>query len=175
MDLDLSQYDYHLPETLIANMPASPRDHSRLLVLDRVHQTISHKHFFDLPELLTPNDVLVLNQTKVIPARLYGHKESGGKVEILLLRQIATDSWEAICKPGLNLGQLCHFYNSGDITFTGTQAPQLNTNPEDVIPSEVEESLSNIKVRKRFLPAGRLVSISVEMTIPYKTLFKKIF
>ena len=83
--MTLSDFDYFLPPELIAQTPAEPRDHCRLMVVDRKRQTISHDYFFNLPKYLRPDDLLVFNQTKVIPARLYGTKETGGKVEVLLL------------------------------------------------------------------------------------------
>lgn len=97
--IDPQDFDYSLPPQLIANSPASPRDHSRLLVVNRQTRTYSHHHFYDLADLLTPNDVLVLNQTKVFPARLFGTKPGGGRVEVLLLRQINLNTWEYISKP----------------------------------------------------------------------------
>ena len=81
-----SDFDYNLPEELIAQTPVEPRDHSRLLVYDRGDQSIRHLHFYDLPQFLRKGDVLVVNETKVIPARLLGEKEDTGvPVEVLLL------------------------------------------------------------------------------------------
>ncbi len=87
---------YDLPAELIAQTPAEPRDSSRLLQLDRATGCISHHVFHDLPTLLRPNDLLVFNQTRVIPARLAGHKPSGGKAEILLLRKLDATRWRAL-------------------------------------------------------------------------------
>ena len=81
-----SDFAYHLPPELIAQHPLPERDASRLLCLDASHRTIEHRHFRDIPDLLRPGDLLVFNNTRVIPARLYGHKESGGRVEILIER-----------------------------------------------------------------------------------------
>lgn len=86
----LQDYDYDLPEDLIAQNPAEHRDHSRLLVLNREDGSISYRYFYELPELLKPSDVLVINNTEVIPARLYGKKQSGGHVEILILNYGST-------------------------------------------------------------------------------------
>jgi S-adenosylmethionine:tRNA ribosyltransferase-isomerase len=82
---DIKDYDYHLPQELIAQVPASRRDHSRLLVVDRGKGSFLSRHFYDLPTLLQPGDLLVVNDTRVVPARLYGRKESGGRIEILVL------------------------------------------------------------------------------------------
>ena len=89
---DIEDYNYELPPDLIAQIPASRRDHARLLVVDRAEKSLSHSHFFDLPMLLRPGDLLVINDTRVVPARLLGRKESGGSVEILVLEhQVSTD------------------------------------------------------------------------------------
>lgn len=85
--MNLRDFDYHLPQRLIAQQPARQRDQSRLMVLDRQTGAIVHRPFFDLPDYLDPGDVLVVNETKVLPARLMGKKESGGKVEVLLVRR----------------------------------------------------------------------------------------
>lgn len=100
-----SELDYHLPKNLIANFPVSPRDHSKLMVIDKKSKTIQHKKFFNIIDHLTDNDVLVLNQTKVFPARFFGQKETGGKVEILLHKNTGIHTWEALTKPGVNMGQ----------------------------------------------------------------------
>ncbi|MFA6249919.1 MAG: tRNA preQ1(34) S-adenosylmethionine ribosyltransferase-isomerase QueA [Candidatus Shapirobacteria bacterium] len=99
-----SAFSYILPPNLIANQSVSPRDHSRLLTLNRQNGAIGHCRFFDLPTLLSSNDVLVLNQSKVFPARLLGCKSTGGKVEILLLHQIGSNTWSAIASPRPNVG-----------------------------------------------------------------------
>ncbi len=83
----LSEYDYCLPEELIAQMPADKRENSRMMVLNRKDRTISHKHFYDIVDLLDSNTLLVMNNTKVLPARLIGHKDTGAKIEVFLLKQ----------------------------------------------------------------------------------------
>jgi S-adenosylmethionine:tRNA ribosyltransferase-isomerase len=97
----LSEFDYFLPEELIAQHPCEPRDHSRLLVLDKNTGAISHNYFFDLLQYLNAGDTLVFNDTRVIPARLIGAKaETGGKVEVFLLNRKSESDWEALVKPG---------------------------------------------------------------------------
>ena len=93
-----ADFDYHLPQHLIAQTPIEPRDHARLLVLDRAGGEIEHRHVFDLPDYLRPGDLLVLNDTRVIPARLLGRKETGGQVEILLLKRQEDGSWQALVR-----------------------------------------------------------------------------
>lgn len=96
-----SDFYYDLPKELIAQTPLEPRDSSRLLVLDREKQTLEHKHFYDIIDYLNEGDLLVANDSRVLPARIYGIKdETGAKVEFLLLRQVANNRWETLCKPG---------------------------------------------------------------------------
>ena len=101
--MKVSDFNYDLPEELIAQTPLEKRDESRLMVLDRKNQTIEHKTFKDIVDYLEPGDVLVRNNTKVIPARLYGKKETGANVEFLLLNNIEKDIWESIVRPGKKL------------------------------------------------------------------------
>ena len=101
--MKVSDFDYHLPEELIAKFPAEPRDSSRLLVLHRDTGKIEHRIFRDIVEYLTPGDVLVINDTKVIPARLFGRLETGGKVETLLVRQVKPGEWEVMARPSRKL------------------------------------------------------------------------
>ncbi len=112
-----ADFDYFLPEALIAQTPVEPRDHSRLMVVHRGDGTREHRHFYDILDYLRPNDALVINETKVIPARLLGVKEAAEPngpqvpVEILLLRRENATDWEALVKPGRRLkpGAVCSF------------------------------------------------------------------
>ena len=101
-DLVTSDFDYYLPEELIAQHPVEQRDHSRLMVLNREEKTITHKHFYNIVDYINPEDVLVINDSKVIPARIYGHVEGREEatLELLLLRQRDLDTWECLVKPG---------------------------------------------------------------------------
>ena len=102
-----SDFDYHLPESSIAQTPAEPRDSSRLLVLHRDTGTLEHRIFRDVSDYLQAGDLLVLNQTRVIPARIYARKETGGRVEFLLLRRRTALTWEALVGgKGLRVGML---------------------------------------------------------------------
>ena len=101
MNMKTSDFDYNLPQELIAQTPVEPRDSSRLLVYHRDTGAVEHKIFRDVIDYLNPGDVLVINQTRVIPARLYGVKEgTGGAIEFLLLRRLNLTDWEVILKPG---------------------------------------------------------------------------
>ena len=95
----ISEFDYQLPENLIAQTPSQKRDCSKMMVLNPKEQTICHKHFYDIVDLLDDNSVLILNNTKVIPARLYGLKETGAKIEIFLLKQLENKNWEVLIRP----------------------------------------------------------------------------
>ena len=99
--MDVSEFHFDLPQELIAQHPTSLRDHSRLMVLDKVTGAVSHEMFYDIKRHLKAGDCLVLNNTRVIPARLYGFKEgTGGAIEFVLLRRMKEDVWEVILKPG---------------------------------------------------------------------------
>lgn len=101
--LNTKSYFYDLPEELIAQTPAEPRDSSRLLVYHKSSGEIEHKIFRDVLDYLKPGDVLVVNNTRVLPARLYGKKESGAQIEVLLLKRIDLNTWETLAKPGKRL------------------------------------------------------------------------
>ena len=95
-----SDFYYDLPEELIAQHPAEPRDSARLLVYHKDSGKIEDKHFYDIIDYLKPGDVLVINDTKVIPARIYGHRDAtGGKIEFLLHKRIDLTDWEVLAKP----------------------------------------------------------------------------
>ena len=102
MNIDL--FDFYLPEELIAQKPCEKRDHSRLLAVNRETHTYEDKHFYDILDYLKPGDVLVRNNTKVIPARLLGIKEkTGAHCELLLLKQLEGDNWECLTRPAKSL------------------------------------------------------------------------
>ncbi len=101
--MKLSDFMYDLPEERIAQTPVEPRDHSRLLVVHRDTGEIEHRHFYDVIDYLNPGDCLVINETKVIPARLYGERPTGGACEVLLLKQVGPKRWETLVRPGKKL------------------------------------------------------------------------
>ena len=107
----LQDFDYELRGELIANTPANPRDSSRLLLLNRASGTIDHARFSALSQLLNSNDVLVINDTKVMPSRLLVTKETGGNIELLLLESIQESIWKVLSKPGLKKGNVLKFGN----------------------------------------------------------------
>lgn len=114
-----SDFYYDLPQELIAQTPVEPRDSSRLLVYDRKQKSITHKHFYDIVDYLHAGDVLVVNNTKVLPARIYGTKiPTGGRVEFLLLKRLDLTHWEVILKPGRIAKPGAEFRFSDDLTAT---------------------------------------------------------
>lgn len=111
----VENFNYCLPERLIAQTPVEPRDHSRLMVLDKKTETIHHRNFFDLPEFINSGDVLVFNDSRVISARLYGWlSENQRPVELLLLRQIESGLWESLVKPGRRMREGADFFIKND-------------------------------------------------------------
>jgi S-adenosylmethionine:tRNA ribosyltransferase-isomerase len=152
--MHISELDYDLPQELIAQHAAEPRDHSRLLVCDRTTQSHQHRHFYDLPEFLSPNDLLVANDTSVINARLHGRKPTGGKVEVLLLRKQEEVTWLALVG-GRNVKEIIFTddlradvtLNEDDATFTvrfnQPAEPFLNTLGETPLPPYIHEKLSD--------------------------------
>jgi len=148
-----SDFDYYLPEEQIAQTPIEPRDASRLLVLHRDTGDIEHRHFYDIGEYLRPGDVLVFNQTRVIPARLHGHKtDTGGKVELLLLSRVEDRTWRGIVGGrGVRQGTR--------LTFEG----QNGTTVEGVV---IEEGERSERVVQFDQPLGPLLGVIGEIPLP---------
>ena len=114
-----SDFFFDLPEELIAQTPIPERDHSRLLVLDKATGEITHRHFFDLPDYLRAGDCLVLNDSRVLPARLIGCRKSGGSVELVLLRDLGEGRWECLSRPGRKTKPGTEFlFGEGELTAT---------------------------------------------------------
>lgn len=117
-----SDFYYDLPKELIAQTPVEPRDSSRMLILNRTDGTVVHKHFYDIIDYLNEGDLIVANDSRVLPARIYGVKaETGARVEFLLLRQISGNRWETLCKPGRKAREGARF-SFGDGILTATVA-----------------------------------------------------
>lgn len=112
-----SDFDYELPEELIAQTPAEPRDSSRMLCYRRDTDEVSHRIFRDLPEILRPGDLLVRNNTRVLPARLYGFTPHGGKVEVLLLKRHSLAEWEVLVKPGKKAREGAELFFSEELSL----------------------------------------------------------
>ncbi len=163
----LSEFDYNLPEELIAQMPADKRENSRMMVLDRKNKTIMHKHFYDIVDLIDPNSLLVLNNTKVLPARLYGIKEeTGAKIEIFLLKQLDGKQWETLIKPSkrikegtlikvsdeLSARAISQTEEDGgwivELIYEGNVLDVLHRNGNIPLPPYIERKLQNDEIKK---------------------------
>lgn len=167
----LSTYDYELPEERIAQSPIEPRDHSRLLVYDRKSGEIFHKHFYDLPEYLTAGDVLVLNNTRVIPARLYGFKGTGAKIETLLLKRITIDSWEVLLKPAkrLKIGEVLHYSNELSATLV-----EIKGDGNRVLKFKFDGVFEDIIARVGTMPLPPYIHEKLENNERYQTVYSKV-
>ena len=120
-DFKTRDFWYDLPEELIAQTPLQKRDTSRLLAVDRRTGALAHRHFYDILDYLNPGDTLVMNDSRVLPARLLGHRPTGGAVEVLLLRELGDNEWECLVKPGrkMQIGQEAIF-GEGQLKCTVT-------------------------------------------------------
>lgn len=130
-----SDFDYHLPQELIAQSPSEPRDHSRLMILDRSSGEIEHRKFYDLVEYLNDGDVLVFNDSRVIPARMYGRtSDTGSKIELLLLTQNQPKIWKALVKPGRRMRKGARFQIDGldGKHVTGTVLDQYDDGSREI-------------------------------------------
>ena len=169
--MKLEEFDYNLPEELIAQVPIAKRDESRLMVLHRQSKTIEHKTFKDIIDYLKPGDCLVRNNTKVIPARLYGKKDTGANVEFVLLKQIEGDIWESIVRPGNKLkpGSVVYFgdgilkANILDIMEDGTRKVEF----------EYEGIFNEILDKIGFMPLPPYIHESLKEKDRYQTVYAK--
>ena len=116
--MEVTDFDYDLPKELIAQTPIEPRDASRLLVMDKKTVALEHRHFYNLPEYLRPGDVLVFNDTRVMPARLHGTKTTGAHVEVFLLTRKNNTDWEVLVKPGKKLQEGAEIIFSDELSCT---------------------------------------------------------
>ncbi|MCI1273533.1 MAG: tRNA preQ1(34) S-adenosylmethionine ribosyltransferase-isomerase QueA [Clostridiaceae bacterium] len=164
----LSEFDYDLPEELIAQTPADKRENSRMLVLNREKQTIEHKHFFDIVDLIDSNSILVLNDTKVLPARLYAYKDTGAKIEVFLLKMSQSPrQWEVLIKPAkrvkpdmvlkvsdeLSVKLIKELPDNGkwliELLFDGTDVmAMLHRNGNVPLPPYIERKMTNDEIKK---------------------------
>ena len=169
--MKLEEFDYYLPEELIAQVPIEKRDESRLMVLDKKLSSIEHKTFKDIIDYLKPGDCLVRNNTRVIPARLYGKKETGANVEFVLLNRIEGDIWETIVRPGNKLkpGTFVTFGNGIlkaeilDILEGGTRKVKFNY---DGIFNEILDKIG-------LMPLPPYIHESLEEKDRYQTVYAK--
>jgi S-adenosylmethionine:tRNA ribosyltransferase-isomerase len=169
--MDIKSFDYVLPKELIANSPANPRDSSRLLVIDRKTKELTHKHFYDIENYLGKNDVLVLNKTKVFPARFFGKKETGGMIEVLLIEEIKTGVWKALTKPGLKDGQT--------ISFQGLSLQAVGHEEQTVLLETKTDKIELLNLLDKFgktplPPYIHSGDSEEELRVKYQTVYAKI-
>ena len=144
-----SDYDYHLPPHLIAQTPVEPRDHARLMVMDRRSDEVSHHRFTDLPDMLRRGDLLVFNDSRVFPARLRGHlKRSGREIELLLLSRVERNTWSALVKPGRRMRRGAEFVVADESRSiqVGGQVVEVEESGSRVVRFEDDSSLKRIGV-----------------------------
>ena len=168
-----SDFYYDLPQELIAQTPLERRDGSRLMVLDRESGEITHRHFYDLPEYLHPGDTLVLNDSRVLPARLYGHRvPTGGAVELLLLKDQGNGKWECLARPGRKLkpGAEVSF---GDGELTATIAEDLQEGKK-LVQFHYEGIFLEILERLGKMPLPPYIKEELQNGERYQTVYSKV-
>ena len=163
----LSEFDYELPEELIAQIPADKRENSKMMVLNRNNKTVEHKHFYDIADLIDENSLVVLNNTKVMPARLFGVKEeTGAKIEIFLLKEVNGKNWETLIKPSKRVKENTVIKISNELSakilqkteedggwiveliYSGNILDVLHRNGNIPLPPYIERKLKNDEITK---------------------------
>ena len=162
---------YDLPEELIAQTPLEKRDTSRLLKLDRVTGAVEHHHFYDIIDYLKPGDCLVMNDSRVLPARLLGHRPTGGAVEVLLLRDLGDKKWECLCKPGrkMQVGNQVIFGN-GELTATVVEVQETGNR---VIEFHYEGIFLEVLERLGKMPLPPYIKEELQDQERYQTVYSK--
>ncbi len=166
-----SDFYYDLPEELIAQTPLKQRDTSRLMVLDRNTGKVSHKHFYDILDCLNPGDCLVMNDSRVLPARLLGHRPTGGAVEVLLLRDLGEQCWECLCKPGrkMQVGSEVIFGN-GELTAT---VKEVREDGNRVVEFHYEGIFLEVLERLGKMPLPPYIKAELQDQERYQTVYSK--
>ena len=166
-----SDFWYDLPEELIAQTPLQQRDGSRLLVLNKESGEISHRHFYDILEYLHPGDCLVMNDSRVLPARLLGHRPTGGAVEVLLLRDLGDKKWECLCKPGrkMQVGNQVIF-GEGELTATVVEVQQTGNR---VVEFHYEGIFLEVLERLGKMPLPPYIKAELQDRERYQTVYSR--
>ncbi len=162
---------YDLPEELIAQTPLEKRDTSRLLKLDRNTGAVSHHHFFDIIDSLKPGDCLVMNDSRVLPARLLGHRPTGGAVEVLLLRDLGDKKWECLCKPGrkMQVGNEVIFGN-GELSATVVEVQETGNR---IVEFHYEGIFLEVLERLGKMPLPPYIKEELQDQERYQTVYSK--
>ena len=166
-----SDFWYDLPEELIAQTPLEQRDTSRLLALDKNSGTVEHKHFYDVIDYLQPGDCLVMNDSRVLPARLLGHRPTGGAVEVLLLRDLGEKKWECLCKPGrkMQVGSEVIFGN-GELTATVVEVQETGNR---VVEFHYEGIFLEVLERLGKMPLPPYIKAELQDQERYQTVYSR--
>jgi len=171
MEYKTKDFWYHLPEELIAQTPLQQRDTSRLLVMDRESGNIEHKHFYEILDYLAPGDCLVMNDSRVLPARLLGHRPTGGAVEVLLLRDLGDKKWECLCKPGRKM-QTGNSVLFGDGELSGTVTEVLEDGNR-IISFEYEGIFLEVLERLGKMPLPPYIREELKDQERYQTVYSR--
>ena len=165
-----SDFYYDLPEELIAQTPAEPRDSSRLLVYDRNTKNVEHAVFRDVTKYLKAGDVLVVNNTKVLPARMYAHTQNGGAVEVLLLKRLDLDKWEVLVKPGKKCQRGRKLKISDELSLT---VEDITESGERIVRFEYDGVFEEIIGRIGNMPLPPYIKSKLEDKSRYQTVYAK--
>ena len=170
MSTKLSDYDYHLPQELIGQQPREPRDHARLMLVDKTNEKVEHKRFYDIIDYLNEGDILVRNSTKVIPARLFGHKETGGVLEILLIKRIDLDTWECLLKPAkkLKVGQKLYIGENSELVG---ELLEIKEDGNRIIRFEYEGAFEEVLDRLGKMPLPPYIVEALKEKDRYQTVY----
>ncbi len=163
-----SDFYYELPEEQIAQTPAEPRDSSRLLVYDRATDKVEHRVFRDICDYLRSGDVLVVNNTRVLPARIYTHTEHGGALEILLLKRLDTKTWEVLAKPGKKCAVGKSFKISDELSFT---VKGVTDSGERIVEFDYDGVFENILEKVGTMPLPPYIKQKLEDKERYQTVY----
>lgn len=169
--LKTSDFFYDLPEELIAQTPLEQRDASRLLKLDRESGRVEHHHFYEIIDYLQPGDCLVMNDSRVLPARLLGHRPTGGAVEVLLLRDLGNKCWECLCKPGrkMQVGNEVIFGN-GDLIAT---VVEVKEDGNRIVEFQYEGIFLEVLERLGKMPLPPYIKEELENQERYQTVYSR--
>lgn len=170
MQFKKSDFYYNLPEELIAQTPATPRDSSRLLVYDRATEKVEHRIFRDICDYLKAGDVLVINDTKVLPARLYAHTQNGGAVEVLLLKRQNIDTWEVLVKPGKKCTPGKKLIISDELSLT---VQSVTDSGERIVKFEYDGVFEEILERVGSMPLPPYIKEKLKDKNRYQTVYAK--
>lgn len=170
MSTKLNDYDYHLPDELIGQSPREPRDSSKLLLVNRVEKSIEHKKFYNIIDYLKEGDILVRNSTKVIPARLFGKKESGGVLEILLIKRLNLTTWECLLKPAkkLKLGQKLYIGENNELV---AELIEIKEDGNRVLTFSYEGAFEEVLDRLGSMPLPPYILESLKERDRYQTVY----